>query len=98
MLIALLMLLALLRAESGVLEIQGRAGEPSRLFRLMPGEEGAWDLSLLGFQSTVPAVTLPDRLGSLPEPPAVKFDPNPLLRWFEDEVISGVEKALQALP
>ncbi|HLN61079.1 MAG TPA: hypothetical protein VK464_05950 [Symbiobacteriaceae bacterium] len=48
-LLALLLALALLRAERGVLELQGQEGAPSRLFRLAPdpGGEG-WTYALAG--------------------------------------------------
>lgn len=52
-LIILIFLVALLRAERGVAELQGRAGEPSRLFRLVPEGDGRWVVSLLGLQRSL---------------------------------------------
>lgn len=54
-LLALLLALALLRAERGVLELQGQEGAPSRLFRLAPdaGGEG-WTYALAGAEGWVP--------------------------------------------
>lgn len=51
--ILLLAAVALLRAERGTAELQGRAGAPSRLFHLAP-EAGGWKISLLGYDSRVP--------------------------------------------
>ena len=53
-LLAILFVLALLRAEQGVAELKGTTGEPSRLLHLAPAPGGeGWDLSLLGHEVTV---------------------------------------------
>lgn len=60
----LLVALAMLRAERGTLELQGRQNEPSHLFRLAPPQDGTdgWDLTLLGARMKIPSqVPLFDR-------------------------------------
>lgn len=55
--LALLLLLVLLgfwRAEQGVAELQGRQGEPSRVFRLIPEGDGYWSYALLGLEGRLP--------------------------------------------
>ncbi|HYF92313.1 MAG TPA: hypothetical protein VD969_08690 [Symbiobacteriaceae bacterium] len=53
-LIAILFALALLRAERGVAELKGTAGEPSRILRLAPEPRGdGWDLAFLGREARV---------------------------------------------
>jgi len=53
-LLLLLVLAALLRAEQGVEEVQGRSGQPSRLFRLVQGRDGDyWTYSVLGHEGRV---------------------------------------------
>lgn len=48
--LCILMLLGLLRAERGVAELQGRAGEPSRILYIRSDRNGTWDISLLGIR------------------------------------------------
>lgn len=53
--LALLFALALLRAERGVAEVQGRTGGPSRILHLEPGREpGEWTLSVMGHEAQLP--------------------------------------------
>gem|GEM_PF-6404526 len=50
----LLVVLALLRAERGVAEVQGATAQPGRLLHLAPEPDGeGWALSLLGHQSSL---------------------------------------------
>lgn len=51
--ICLVMVLGLLRAERGVSELRGRAGEPSRLLHITNDRNGVWQFSILGFQHTL---------------------------------------------
>jgi hypothetical protein len=53
-LIFLLTALAMLRAERGTAEVQGRTGAPSRLFHVAPAA-GGWRLSLLGYDTRLPS-------------------------------------------
>ncbi|HEY3363676.1 MAG TPA: hypothetical protein VGK74_01315 [Symbiobacteriaceae bacterium] len=56
----LLVIFAMLRAERGTLELEGRENDPSHLFRLAPLQAGTggWDLTVLGFQMRVPSLIL----------------------------------------
>lgn len=53
--LGILVLLALVRAERGLAELQGAAAAPSRMFRIAPLGEGRWSLSLLGFEGSLDA-------------------------------------------
>lgn len=67
LLVVMLAALALYRAEQGVAEVRGRAGEPSRMFRLWldPGAD-LWSVAFLGHEGEVPAsFLLYDRPGPL---------------------------------
>lgn len=57
-LLFLLVLLGFWRAEQGVAELQGRQGEPSRVFRLVPGGDGYWSYAILGLEGRVPGEIL----------------------------------------
>lgn len=52
--LGILVLLALVRAERGLAELQG-APAPSRMFRIAPLGDGRWSLSLLGFEGRLDA-------------------------------------------
>jgi hypothetical protein len=52
--IFLLMVLALIRADRGMAELQGHAAEPSRLFHVAPAPDGSWDLTVMGFDRRIP--------------------------------------------
>lgn len=57
--VALLFALALLRAERGTAELQGRAGEPSRVLRLVPDVAGqGWTYALAGMEGWIPTRTV----------------------------------------
>jgi len=53
--VALLVLLALLRAEQGVSEVRGRSDAPSRILRLLPTGDGRWFISFLGWEGWLDA-------------------------------------------
>lgn len=68
-LLGLLVVLGFLRAEQGVAELQGRQGEPSRAFRLVPDGDGYWSYAFLGWEGRVPSeIRLFDRGGPLLTP------------------------------
>lgn len=55
-LVVLLTALGLLRAERGVAELQDRAVEPSRMFRLvLDADSDTWSMALLGWQGSASA-------------------------------------------
>jgi hypothetical protein len=56
--LTLLLSIALLRAERGVAEMQGRQGEPSRMFRLVPQPNGDWTVTVIGLDRRIPAQRL----------------------------------------
>lgn len=53
--LGLLVLLALMRAEHGLAELQGQTSVPSRMFRLVPAGDGRWFISFLGLQTWLDA-------------------------------------------
>lgn|GEM_PF-4800019 len=53
--LGLLVLLALVRAERGLAELQGAAPAPSRMFRVAPLGDGRWFLSLMGLEAWLDA-------------------------------------------
>lgn len=51
----LLVVLALVRAEQGVAELQGRSRTRSQIFHLAPATDGTWSFSLVGLQGRIPS-------------------------------------------
>lgn len=53
MLLAAIVLLALMRAEASVRDLQGRTGEPGRIFRVASAGSGTWDVYFFGWDARV---------------------------------------------
>jgi hypothetical protein len=92
--LSVLVLVALLRAERGVAELQGRNEAPGRILWLSPEQGGTWAFSLLGLEGRVPArVVLLDSGRPLLDGAAV-WRPGPL----GQRAFTWVERIQKALP
>jgi hypothetical protein len=69
LIIGLLAVLGLMRAERGVAELEGRTDQPSQLFRLEPNHDSdTWTIVLFGRETQVASrIPLYDRGGPLLE-------------------------------
>lgn len=91
----LLVFAALLRAERGVAELQGRTGEPTRILRLAPASTGEWRYAFLGREGQVAArVILLRGDGPLVSLPAEGL----MLQWLWDLFRGLVNDMPRALP
>lgn len=92
-LLLILVVLGFLRAEQGVAELQGRQGEPSRVFRLAPEEDGRWGFALLGWEGRVPGeVRIYDR-----GRPLLASSDLSLLADFVGQVQAGLAEQLEQI-
>lgn len=93
-LVLLLVILALIRVDRSMAELQGHSGELSRLFHVAPALDGCWDLTLMGFDRRVPSLTRVWADGR----PLLGGGAAEVLARTRSQVIFYVEQIKRALP